>query len=454
MDYQSYLKNKSQTNNNFGFEPIFMPDFLFDFQKHIVEWNLLKGRSATFADCGLGKSPMSLVWAENVIRKTNGKVLLCTPLSVSQQFIKESEKFGIEAHRSKDGTPKSNITITNYERLHLFNPVDFTGFVSDESSILKNFKGKIKNTVTEFIKKMNYRLLCTATASPNDFIELGTSSEALGYMGFMDMLNCFFKNDTNNSAIGRKYGEVVKYVFRSHAKEKFWQWVSSWAKAIRKPSDLGFQDDKFILPSLFENNVVINCSKPLPGKLFVEAAKGWREQKQEVKQTIKERCEKAAELCQNHEYSVIWCHLNDEGDTLEKIIPDAKEIHGRLKDDAKEELYQSFSDGQIKKLIIKPKMGAFGLNWQHCNHSVYFISHSYEQYYQGIRRFYRFGQKKDVVIDRILTPGLESILQNLNRKSNQADEMFDKLIEYMNNSINMNIDRNYTKKEMIPNWIN
>jgi len=200
MEYKDYLFEKAQLGENNGFENLFMPDFLFDFQKDLLAWSLKKGRSAIFADCGLGKSPIELVWAENIVRKTNGNVLLITPLAVSTQMIKEAEKFNVEAKRSKTGRPDGKITITNYEQLHNFDYNDFEGVICDESSILKNFDGKIKNMINIFMRKIKYRLLATATPSPNDFVELGTSSEALGYLGYMDMLGKFFKNDQNNCA--------------------------------------------------------------------------------------------------------------------------------------------------------------------------------------------------------------------------------------------------------------
>jgi len=247
MKYQDFLQNKTQIGGQHGFDPIWMPDFLFDFQKHLVEWSLLKGRSAIFADCGLGKSPMELVWAQNVIEKTNGNILLLTPLAVGVQMKREANKFGIEAERSRDGKIKSKITITNYEQLHHFNPSDFSGVICDESSILKNFNGKIKQQINIFMRKVKYRLLATATAAPNDFIELGTSSEALGYLGYMDMLNKFFKNDQNNSATNRRgrFTEETKWRLKGHAHESFWRWVSSWARAVRFPSNIGFKDDRY-----------------------------------------------------------------------------------------------------------------------------------------------------------------------------------------------------------------
>jgi hypothetical protein len=281
MSYHDFLASKTQGGSDAGFEPVWRPDFLFDFQSSLVEWAIRRGRAAIFADCGLGKTPMELVWAENVARHTGGRVLLLTALAVNAQMIEEAAKFGIEATRSKDGTALGSITITNYERLHLFDPADFVGVVCDESSILKSFDGAGAARSPRSCGRLPYRLLATATAAPNDYIELGTSSEALGYLGHMDMLNRFFKNDQNNSATGRMRGEVIKWRFKGHAEEPFWRWVCSWARAIRRPSDLGFDDARFVLPPLHEVEHIAEVAEAAPGMLFAMPAVGLKEQREE-----------------------------------------------------------------------------------------------------------------------------------------------------------------------------
>jgi hypothetical protein len=459
MNYNEFLQKKSQINGEYGFKPLFIPDFLFDFQKSLVEWSLLKGRSAIFADCGLGKTPMQLVWADNVVRKTNKPVLILTPLSVSIQTEMEAEKFNINAKKSKDGKINSDIVITNYERLHYFNPNDFSGIVCDESSILKNFKGQIKNHITQFVRKIPYRLLATATAAPNDYIELGTSSEALGYLGFMDMLGKFFKNEQNNCSLkgNKRFHEQVKWRLKGHAHDQFWKWITSWARAVRKPSDLGYEDKDFILPKL---NVVNHCLK-IPGfsldgyfPEFSITAIGLKEERQETRATVEYRCEKASERAKEiNDFCVIWCNLNDEGNLLEKLIPGSVQVSGKDSDDKKEEKLIGFSKGQYKTLIIKPKIGAFGMNWQHCNNVIYFPTHSYEQYYQAIRRCWRFGQKRDVNVDLFYTEGFENVVYNLDRKQKQADEMFSRLVEFMNNSLSIDKNIMYDKKEELPSWL-
>lgn len=449
MNYQEFLNNKQQNNECWGFKPIDIPDYLFDFQKHLVDWSLRKGRCAIFADCGLGKTPIQLVWADNIVKKTNKKILIITPLAVSFQTVREGEKFGIECKKSSDGKIIKHITVTNYERLHYFNPDDFIGVVCDESSAIKHFEGARQKIVTEFLRKIPYRLLCTATAAPNDFIELGTSSEALGQMGRMDMLETYFKND-ENSLHPIWWG--ARWRFKGHSEEMFWRWVVSWARALRKPSDMDFDDNGFILPELITNEIISNASRPVKG-FFVFPAETMDEQREERKFTIKERCEKVAELVSKKESSVIWCHLNGEGDYLEKIIKDAVQVKGGDSDEYKEETLKSFSEGKVKKLITKPRIGAFGMNWQHCSHMTFFPSHSFEQYYQGVRRCWRFGQKHSVTVDIVTTQGELGVLKNLQRKAIQADRMFSKLIQLMNNELKREKINEFTKNMEIPAWM-
>jgi len=450
MEYKDFLKQKTQLSGDFGFAPILMPDFLFDFQKYLVEWSLKKGRGAIFADCGLGKTPMQLVWAENVLRKTNKPVLILTPLAVSHQTEMEAVKFDIEANKSdKKVYP---ITITNYEKLHHYDWKDFSGVVCDESSILKNFNGQRKAEITQFMRKIPYRLLCTATAAPNDYIELGTSSEALGYLGHTDMLSKFFKNNQNTISEKRFHGKAHVWRFRGHAENPFWKWVSFWSKAMRKPSDFGFDDNGFILPGMIENNHLIENSKPRNGMLFTMPAVGLAEQREERKATIKERCEKVAELVDTNKPALVWCNLNDEGNLLEELIPDAKQVAGRHSDNVKSERLIGFQNGDFRVLITKPKIGAWGLNYQHCSHITYFPTNSYEQYYQGTRRCYRFGQKEKVKVDFVTTGGDEYVFKNLLYKSKQAGKMFDRLIEHMNNAVNIE-QKISNHKINIPQWI-
>lgn len=453
-EYQAFLESKAQGGANSGFTPLWMPDFLFDFQKDLVDWSVRKGRGAIFADCGLGKTPMGLVWGSNVARKTSKPVLYLTPLAVAPQTVREAEKFGIDAVVSRDGNSKGHIVVTNYERLHYFKPEDFSGVVCDESSILKSFNGQRKGEITVFMRKVRYRLLQTATAAPNDYVELGTSSEALGYIGHMDMLNKFFKNDLNNSAQGRMRGEVIKWRLKGHAESPFWRWVCSWARAIRRPSDLGFDDSNFILPPLNEVEHLVQANTLADGMLFALPAVGLKEQREERRRTIQERCEKVAQLVnKTGQPALVWCHLNEEGDTLERLIPDAVQVSGKDSDDKKESHLESFATGNERVLITKPKIGAWGLNFQHCNHVTFFPSHSFEQYYQGVRRCWRFGQKRDVKVDIVTTEGERGVMKNLQRKSDQADKMFSNLVAEMNNAINLSRAEIGNKKMEVPSWL-
>jgi hypothetical protein len=449
--YKAFIAKKSQLGEMSGFDPLFMPDFLFPFQTHLVEWAIRKGRGAIFADCGLGKTPMQLVWAENVVRKTNKPVLILSPLAVSQQTVAEGEKFGIDVKRSMDGKHNGGITITNYERLHYFKPSDFAGVVCDESSAIKHAKACRRTEITAFMRKRPYRLLCTATAAPNDFIELGTSSEALGYLGYQDMLTQFFKQETQVDGLG--WGRM-KYRFRGHAEDPFWRWVCSWAMSCRKPSDLGYDDNGFILPPLLEREHKVEAGALRDGQLFTMPAVSLNEQRDERRQTIDARCEAVADhISKIDGPTVSWCHLNAEGDLLEKVIPNAHQVKGAMVMEEKEEKLIAFQNGQIDRLVIKPKIGCFGLNWQHCSNITTFVSHSYEQYYQCIRRCLRFGQKNPVNVDIFCTQGEERVLNNLKRKSNQINKMFASLVSHMDNTADVARDYNFDTKEECPSWL-
>lgn len=476
-EYDDFLYRKSQLGGEHGFTPLWMPDFLFDFQQALVEWACRRGRAAIFADCGMGKTPMQLVWAENVRRKDGGHVLILTPLAVGAQTIGEAAKFDITAVRSRDGQlpGKPSIVVTNYEQLHRFNPSDFVGVVCDESSILKHFTGATQKGVTRFMSKVPYRLLCTATAAPNDYIELGTSSEALGELGHTDMLGRFFKQDDKSphrqsdvkAWIAAKesgnHNHYAKLAFRvsqtigqwrlkGHAVTPFWRWVASWARACRKPSDLGFDDGRFVLPELVEVDHLVEPTRPPDGMLFTLPAFGLREERDERRRTLTERCEMAARLVDHDRPAVVWCHLNVEGDALERAIPGSVQVKGANTDDEKEEAYRAFAAGEVRVLVIKPKLGAYGLNWQHCSHVVTFASHSYEQFYQSVRRCWRFGQTRPVRVDIIATTGERHVRENMARKAEAADVMFSELVKHMNDSLRIAPIRRDVNPVEVPSW--
>jgi hypothetical protein len=462
--YADFLARKSQLGGEHGFAPADLPAFLFDFQRVLVDWALRKGRAAIFADCGLGKSPMQLVWADQVVRHTNRPVLIATPLAVAAQLLREAEKFDIDAVRSSDGIVPdgARIVVTNYERLDKFSASDFAGMVCDESSILKNFDGARRALVTEFMRTLPYRLLCTATAAPNDYVELGTSSEALGELGHMDMLGRFFKNDQNTikPMVYRHKGknferlsDRAKWRFRGHAETPFWRWVCSWARAVRRPSDLGFDDAAFVLPALEEHEHIVAARTTRPDMLFDLPAVGLHEQREERRRTIEERCEKVAALVDHSEPALVWCHLNAEGDRLAEMIRDAEQVSGSDSDEAKEERLTAFADGKLRALITKPKIGAWGLNLQRCAHVTFFPSHSYEQYYQGVRRCWRFGQTKPVRVDVVSTEGERGVLRNLRRKALAADRMFSALVAEMNHALHIERIVKYENPSEVPAWL-
>ena len=448
-DYATFLRRKEDYGAEHGFEPLWMPGFLFDFQQSLVDWAVRKGRAAIFADCGMGKTPMQLVWAENVIRKTNRPVLILTPLAVSGQTLREAEKFGIEAQRADPAVYPQGIQVTNYEKLHHFNAANYSGIVCDESSILKNFRGTRKAAITEFARRIPYRLLCTATAAPNDWMELGTSSEALGYLGYMDMLTRFFTR-RQSYALTRSN----EWRLKGHAEEAFWRWVTSWARAARRPADLGFDDDGFILPPLEERHTLIRAARARDGMLFDIAAVSFHEEREVLRRTIQERCEAVADKVNGHNISMVWCHLNDESKTLKRLIHGSVEITGSDSDEKKERSAEWFCNGTDERrvLISKPRIFGFGMNFQHCSHMTYFPTHSYEQYYQATRRLWRFGQKSPVTIDLIYTDGGERMMENLARKSAAADEMFVRLVRFMNQSTHIESVYNRNAVE-VPSWM-
>ncbi len=474
--YAEFLDKKSQIGSMSGFEPVWMSDSLFPFQRALVEWAVHKGRAAIFADCGLGKTICQLVWAENVVRHTNKPTLILTPLAVSQQTVREAEKFGIEAHASRDGDVKPNITVTNYERLHYFDATKFSGVVCDESSILKNVTGSRRKHITRFLAKMPYRLLCTATAAPNDYVELGTSSEALGELSHSDMLKRFFQqlDDKGQKRELKLQGEAETLVERDpnyfkklayriaqtigqwrlkyHAVKHFWRWVASWSMACRMPSDIGFSNDGFVLPELRENDHIITPKTPPEGMLFNVPAFGLAEERAERRRTINQRCEFVAGLVAHDRPATVWAQMNDEADLLEELIPDAEQIAGRTPDDRKVELYEAFASGELRVLVIKPKIGCHGLNWQHCNHVVTFADHSYERHYQLVRRCWRYGQQLPVDLDVVATEGELRVLTNMRRKAVKATAMFESLVRERNNATHLVRDKSGVTMEL-PTWL-
>lgn len=466
--YADFLTTKTQAAAIGGFQPLWIPDWLKPFQRHLTERSILRGRSATLADCGLGKTPMQLVWSENIVRHTNKPVLILAPLAVAQQFAREAAKFDIEASVSTDGKPGKNITIANYERLHKFNADDYSGVSCDEASILKHWSGATQKAVTRFLSKINYRLLSTATAAPNDYPEMGTLSEALGGLTYSEMLATFFRQISDDEKKKRATSDDIvhskrlswrviqsigQYAMKAHAFEPFWQWVASWATACRKPSDLGaFDDTEFVLPPLNRFDHEVTPRTPPPGFLFTIPAFGLNQERAERRRTIDERSELVAELTKDSDSAIVWCHLNLEGDRLEKEIPGCVQVKGTQSLEEKEEKILAFIQGQARVMITKPKIAGLGLNLQHCAHVVTFVDHSFEAFYQCVRRCYRFGQTRPVRLDVIATEGEVNVRKSMERKERLSDQMFAKTIEFMNHSQRVDYDRSTTSEEL-PAWL-
>lgn len=454
MNYSDFLDQKRHQPSKYGVPLAFMPNGLFDFQEYVANYAVEKGRCAAFLDTGLGKTVIELTVAQNYVQATNKPVLILTPLAVAFQFIKEAAKFDIgDIMYSKDGKFNTKIVVCNYERLDKFNPDDFGCVILDESSILKNFDGATKAAVTNFMRRVKYRYLFTATPSPNDFIELGTSSEALGYMGYTDMLTKFF---TNNEDTVSPMNIGTKWILKGHAQRSFFDWVSGWSISMRKPSDLGFDDTRFVLPELTVNhhrvkndeNLVVNGQI----QLFNQIARRLTEVRIEQQQTIQKRCESAVELTEGHDVSVYWCNFNREGDLLAEMDKDAHQVSGSMSIDKKEDLLMGFADGSIKRIITKPKITAFGLNWQHCDHTVLFPTFSYEQYYQSIRRFWRFGQQNPVTVDLVYSDGQKRVIDSLLAKTEKANELFDKLNSSLNSSYHNSV-KDFDQTVTLPTFL-
>ena len=475
--YNAFIQSKSNFGGLSGFAPVWMPDWLLDFQKLLVDWSIRRGRAAILADCGLGKTAMQLVWAENIRRKFGKSVLILTPLAVSQQTALEAAKFGIDVSRSQDGNHRGGIVVTNYERLDNFKAEDFIAVVCDEASILKSFSGSTRKRITRFMSKLPYRLLCTATAAPNDWIELGNLSEALGELSHSEMLKRFFRqlDDKGQKQEQKKQDEAEQMIaadpsyykklayrvsqtigqwrLKHHAVVPFWRWVASWARACRLPSDLGCNDEGFVLPPLNEIDHIVEAKTPPPGRLFNVAAIGMRDERSERRRTLSDRCKFVADLVNHDQPAVVWCQMNDEADLLEDVIPGAEQVAGATPDEQKIEIYERFSAGDLRVLVIKPKIGAFGLNWQHCNHVITFPSHSYEQYYQSVRRCWRFGQKRPVRLDVVATDGEIRVLGNMRKKAQKADAMFTAMVREMASSTQVDHVDEYVNPTEVPEWL-
>lgn len=421
LDYQRFLESKRITDKPSGFTPLSLNAALFNWQADITRWALRRGRAALFEDCGLGKTPQQLEWARQVCDETSGNVLVLAPLAVSYQTKSEGEKFGIPVTVCRDQFEvKPGINVTNYEKLQHFSPKEFAGIVLDESSILKSYTGKIRTQIIESFSQTPYRLACTATPAPNDYMELGNHAEFLGVMSRVEMLATFFTHDG---------GETSKWRLKGHAENEFWKWLASWAVYIRKPSDLGYPDDDFILPAKNETIVSIE-GMATDGYLFPMAAASLEEQRKVKRASLSARVQACADLvnAKSVGHWIVWAELNDEANALEKAINGAVQIAGSDNPSEKERKLIEFSRGEFRVLVTKASIAGFGMNWQHCNQMAFVgLSHSYEDLYQAIRRCWRFGQKNPVDVYLFMVDGEQAILDNLKRKETEASRMAENL---------------------------
>jgi|SRR3990167_113353 len=433
MNYQEFLQNKGKRFSGVGLD-IQPHNFLYEWQRLIIGEALKKERFAIWADCGLGKTPMQLSWAQKIVETTGKKVLIVAPLAVSLQTVHEAEKFGIMVKYSRGKEVDSKIIITNYEMLEHFSASDFIGVVLDESSILKNYSGKIRNLIIEMFSNTPYRLACTATPSPNDFMEIGNHSEFLGIMKRTEMLSNYFVHDG---------GETSKWRLKGHAEGIYWDWIATWAIVISKPSDIGFEDGGFKLPQLNYNDHFLDSDVPTEGYLISMPAISLGEQRKVKSVSVESRVQKAVNIVGGIKQSVVvWCELNREGDLLESKLKGlgAVQISGADSIEEKEKKLIGFSNGDIRILITKTSIAGFGLNWQHCHNAIYVnVTHSYEDLYQSVRRFWRFGQKKPVNIHRILLTSEQPILANIERKHLEAERMKKSMIEVWRKKWNTNL---------------
>ena len=457
MEYNKYIETKKILNTDSGIiiKPNELNKKLFDFQKDIVIWALKKGKAALFTMTGTGKTFMQLEWARKINEHTDKKILIVAPLAVNRQTQREANKLDIEITLCKESEDiKNGINITNYERLDKFNLNDFIGIVLDESSILKSFTGKIRNKIIQETINIPYRLACTATPAPNDFMELGNHAEFLGVMKYNEMLAMFFINDANHTGTWRLKG---------HAEKKYWEWLSSWAVVLTKPSDLGYEDGDFRLKPLHVYESIVKHDKPMEGFLFPMNAQTLQERQQARRESTIGRAKRCAEIVnRNGGAFIIWCNLNYESDVLAKMIPDAIEIRGAHKDEYKEKSMLDFSDGKIRVLVTKPTIAGFGMNWQHCNNVIFVgLSDSFEQYFQAVRRCWRFGQKNPVDV-HIITSELEgAVVENIKRKERDSLKMINEMVKHTKKIVSQNIKQiRKDKKEynpsiniIIPEWI-
>lgn len=429
IDYIDFINKKDFILKSSGFDIDIseLNPAMFDFQKDIVRWALKKGRCAIFADCGMGKTLMQLEWGQKIHEYTKEKVLILAPLSVASQTQKEGEKFGYKVNICESQADvKDGLNITNYEKLDKFECGEFSGIILDESSILKSFTGKVRNQIIEYFSKTPFKLACTATPAPNDFMELGNHSEFLGIMTRSEMLSMYFVHDG---------GQTSKWRLKRHAESIFWQWMASWSVFIDNPANLGYKVEGYNLPKLNIYQIIVDGDEPVTESLTLTQRRNAR------KESLELRCKAAADLVNsNDEQWLVWCDLNDESHRLWELCEDSWEIKGADKASYKTETMLDFSNDMIKCLITKPSIAGFGMNWQQCHNMIFVgLSDSYEAYYQALRRCWRFGQKHEVNVYIIISAKEGCVKDNIERKQADAKKMQVAMIE---------LTKEITKKEL------
>ena len=463
MEYQEFLRGKLERAEPVGFQKdkYHMNPALFQWQKDVVHWALGKGRAALFEDCGLGKTIQQLEWAKSVSDHTGKPVLIVAPLAVAEQTRREGRKFGYEVTVCREQADvKTGINVTNYEMLDHFSPERFGGVVLDESSILKNYTGKIRNKITDMWRETEYKLSCTATPAPNDYMELGNQAEFLGVMTRTEMLATYFTHDGGNTS---------KWRLKGHAEDRFWEWVATWAVVLTTPSDLGYDAEGYILPEKRTIEILVEAEEKREAEdgnlsLFTEVAKTLTERRDARRNSLEARCRKAAELVAGDQENqwIIWCDLNAESERITNLIPGAVEIRGSDDPKIKADRLNGFTAGDIRYLVTKPSIAGFGLNWQGC-HNIIFVglSDSYEMMYQAIRRCWRFGQENPVNVYIITSAEEGAVKENVERKERQSIKMAQEMVKHtreileeeIHGTIRVKIPYNPQMEMIVPDWV-
>jgi hypothetical protein len=451
-DYAKFVSTKIKAPDVFGHEPSAIHPMLFDFQEAITKWAIRRGRAAMFADCGLGKTLCQLEWA----RQSGERILILAPLAVAEQTIAEGKRIGLDVRKVDRPDSGPGIQITNYEKLHHFIGAPYDGIVLDESGILKSLDGKTRTMLLREFTAIPRRLCCTATPAPNDLSELANHAEFLGVMSRVEMLATFFVHDSDRSGSDG-------WRLKGHAQDAFWRWVAKWATYVRMPSDLGFDDGDFQLPALTIDQELVRVDWKPEGMLFSAGLGGISDRRDARRNTLDARVERAAEIIKaSGEPWLVWCGLNAEGDGLEDALGEScEQIAGCDADEAKIEKERRWRTGGAKTLITKSSIFGWGMNWQHCHNMLFLgIGDSYEQYYQSIRRCWRFGQKHPVRAVIVVSDAEQTVAENVRRKEVDAAALAEGIIVHAKDAMRAEVrgaenqpeTYNPTVKMKLPPW--